>query len=176
MIKKILVPVVGLPSDRRALATAFLIADQCRGLVDGLCITPHASVHTPTESTSIPSALLTQLHRIASEEQARVAAAARQNFEEVRHRYNGVETEGTGLPTSSQAFCRWREEIGSTGDIIPEEARLADLVVLAQDETARDLGAPGIEAVLFGSGRPLLLARFCSLRNPSRRRSARPLP
>jgi nucleotide-binding universal stress UspA family protein len=158
MIKKILVPVVGLPSDRRALATAFLIADQCRGLVEGLCITPHAAVHTPTESTSIPSALLTQLHSIAAEEQARVAASARQIFEEVCRQHNRVATEGTGVPTSSLASCRWREEIGSAGDIIPEEARLADLVVLAQDETAHDRGAPGIEAVLFGSGRALLLA------------------
>jgi nucleotide-binding universal stress UspA family protein len=157
-MKRVLVPLTGHSPDRRALVTAFLVSDRCRGLVDALCITPHAEVHTPTESTSIPSALLTQLHRIASEEQARVAASARQIFEEVRRQHNRVATEGTGVPTSNQASCRWREESGSAGDILPEEARLADLVVLAQDETARDLGAPGIEAVLFGLGRPLLLA------------------
>ncbi len=157
-MKRVLVPLTGHSPDRRALVTAFLVSDRCRGLVDALCITPHAEVHTPTESTSIPSALLTQLHRIASEEQARVAASARQTFEEVCRQHNRVATEGTGVPSSNQASCRWREETGSTGDILPEEARLADLVVLAQDETARDLGAPGIEAVLFGSGRALLLA------------------
>ena len=157
-MKRVLVPLTGHSPDRRALVTAFLVSDRCRGLVDALCITPHAEVHTPTESTSIPSALLTQLHRIASEEQARVAASARQTFEEVCRQHNRVATEGTGVPTSNQASCRWREETGSAGDILPEEARLADLVVLAQDETARDLGAPGIEAVLFGSGRALLLA------------------
>ena len=157
-MKRVLVPLTGHSPDRRALVTAFLVSDRCRGLVDALCITPHAEVHTPTESTSIPSALLTQLHRIASEEQARVAASARQTFEEVCRQHNRVATEGTGVPSSNQASCRWREETGSTGDILPEEARLADLVVLAQDETARDLGATGIEAVLFGSGRALLLA------------------
>jgi nucleotide-binding universal stress UspA family protein len=158
MIKKILVPVVGNTSDRRALATAFLIADQCRGLVDGLCIMPYTEVHTPTESTSIPSALLAQLRRIATEDQARAAATARQIFDEVCRQHNRVETEGAGVPASNQASCRWRQETGSATDILPEEARLADLVVLAQDETARDLGAPGIEAVLFGSGRALLIA------------------
>ena len=157
-MKRVLVPLTGHSPDRRALVTAFLVSDRCRGLVDALCITPHAEVHTPTESTSIPSALLTQLHRIASEEQARVAASARQTFEEVCRQHNRVATEGTGVPSSNQASCRWREETGSAGDILPEEARLADLVVLAQDETARDLGATGIEAVLFGSGRALLLA------------------
>jgi nucleotide-binding universal stress UspA family protein len=157
-MKRVLVPLTGHSPDRRALVTAFLVSDRCRGLVDALCITPHAEVHTPTESTSIPSALLTQLHRIASEEQARVAASARQTFEEVCRQHHRVATEGTGVPSSNQASCRWREETGSTGDILPEEARLADLVVLAQDETARDLGATGIEAVLFGSGRALLLA------------------
>src|SRR3954449_11187695 len=96
MIKKILVPVVGSPSDRRALATAFLIADQCRALVDGLCITPHTAVHTPAESTSIPSALLAQLRRIAAEEQARVAAAANEIFEEFCRRHKGEAFQGTG--------------------------------------------------------------------------------
>src|SRR3954471_14960198 len=103
MIKKILVPVVGSPSDRRALATAFLIADKCRGLVDGLCITPHAEVHTPAESTSIPSALLTQLRRIAAEEQGRVAAAAHQAFEEFCRRHNGEASEGAGAAASNRA-------------------------------------------------------------------------
>jgi nucleotide-binding universal stress UspA family protein len=158
MIRKILVPVVGRPHDQRALSTAFQVAGHCRGLVDALCITPHAAVHTPAESTSIPSALLNQLRTIVADEQARVAAAARQTFEEACRRHNGVEPQGTGVRPSGQISCRWREESGSPDDILPEEARLADLVVLAQDETVIGLGAPGIEAVLFGSGRPLLLA------------------
>jgi len=158
MIRKILVPVVGRPYDRRALSIAFQVAGHCRGLVDALCVTPHATIHTPAESTSIPSALLNQLRTIAADEQARVAAAARQTFEEACRRHNGVEPQGTGVRPSGQISCRWREESGSPGDILPEEARLADLVVLAQDETVTDLGAPGIEVVLFGSGRPLLLA------------------
>jgi hypothetical protein len=87
-MKRVLVPLTGHSPDRRALVTAFLVSERCRGLVDALCITPHAEVHTPTESTSIPSALLTQLHRIASEEQARVAASARQIFEEVCRQHN----------------------------------------------------------------------------------------
>jgi nucleotide-binding universal stress UspA family protein len=157
-MKRVLVPLTGHSPDRRALVTAFLVSDRCRGLVDALCITPHVEVHTPTESTSIPSALLTQLHRIASEEQARVVASARQTFEEVCRHHNRAVTEGDKMLDSSQASCRWREETGSANDILPEEARLADLVVLAQNETARDFGAPGIEAVLFGSGRALLLA------------------
>jgi nucleotide-binding universal stress UspA family protein len=158
MIKKILVPVVGSPSDRRALATAFLIADQCRALVDGLCITPHAAVHTPAESTSIPSALLTQLRRIATDEQARVTAAARQIFEEFCRRHNGEAFEGSRNPSSNQMSYCWREESGSSAEIVPEEARLADLVVLAKDEADGGVVTSTVEAVLFGSGRPLLLA------------------
>jgi nucleotide-binding universal stress UspA family protein len=158
IMKRVLVPLTGHSPDRRALVAAFQVSESCRGLVDALCIMPHTEVHTPTESTSIPSALLAQLRRIATEDQARAAATARQIFDEVCRQHNRVETEGAGVPASNQASCRWRQETGSTTDILPEEARLADLVVLAQDETARDLGAPGIEAVLFGSGRALLIA------------------
>ena len=63
-MKRVLVPLTGHASDRRALVTAFQVSERCRGLVDALCIMPHAEVHTPTESTSIPSALLAQLRRI----------------------------------------------------------------------------------------------------------------
>jgi nucleotide-binding universal stress UspA family protein len=157
-MKRVLVPLTGGALDRRVLVTAFQVSDRCRGLVDALCITPHVEVHTPTESTAIPSALLTQLRKIASEEQVRVVTSARQVFEEVCRQHNRVAIEPAKVIPSNQASCRWREETGSVDDILPEEARLADLVVLIQDETARDLGAPGIEAVLFGSGRALLLA------------------
>src|SRR5689334_15155212 len=105
-----------------------------------------------------PLCPLTQLRRIAAEEHARVAAGAHQVFEEFCRRHNGAASEGTGASASSQLPCLWREESGSPADIIPEEARLADLAVLAKDETDVGIGASTVEAVLFGSGRPLLLA------------------
>jgi hypothetical protein len=67
-MRRILVPLTGRSPDRLALATAFRVAEQCNGLVDGLCITPHVAVHNPAESglTYIPSALLAQFRKMGS--------------------------------------------------------------------------------------------------------------
>jgi hypothetical protein len=43
-------------------------------------------------------------------------------------------------------------------EIVQEEARLSDLVVLARDADGDRTTRPTIEAVIFNSGRPLLLA------------------
>ena len=100
------------------------------------------------------------------------SGGARQTFEEFCRRHNRKAIEGTGASASNQMSYRWREESGSPADIIPEEARLADLAVLAKDEA--DGGGIGVLTVEGGAVRTGV--RFCSLPGPNRRRSARLSP
>jgi nucleotide-binding universal stress UspA family protein len=142
MIRKILAPLAGRPVDRHTLATAFQVAQRLGAHVDALCVTPRAEVHAPVETASIPAALSRELLKIATEERADTVAEARAAFEAAR---NG-------------AGASWGEETGTLGDVIPEEARLSDLVVFAQDPDVVSIVGNAIEATLFNSGRPLLLA------------------
>ena len=157
MIKKILGPISGKAPDRRAVIAAFLIAEKGHGVVEGLCITPPPELHSPIETASIPAALGKKLRRIVEEEQTQVVAAARQMFDDLCHRYGAVVIEGSAVPASTQLSARWRAEVGSITDILPNEARLADLVVFARDEDGDDIMGSGIEVTLFEAGKPLLL-------------------
>jgi hypothetical protein len=60
--------------------------------------------------------------------------------------------------TPGRLTASWREATGPMSEIVQEEARLSDLVVLARDADGDRTTRPTIEAVIFNSGRPLLLA------------------
>ncbi|EWY36712.1 hypothetical protein N825_25665 [Skermanella stibiiresistens SB22] len=151
MIRKILVPINGTGADRRSAALAFTLAGQVQAHVEGLCVTPHAEVASPVETASLPAALGRKLLEIAEERQGAAVASARALFDELGQRHAGA-SDG-GAPTSA-----WRAEIGSPVEIIPQEARLADLTVFAREADGADMIGPALEATLFDSGRPVLLA------------------
>ncbi|HYH39791.1 MAG TPA: universal stress protein [Azospirillum sp.] len=144
-MKKILVPLTGRPLDRRAVAAAFLAAERFGARVEGLSVMPQVEIRTSIESAAIPKALVEQLMRIGQAEQAEVVDAAHQLFDEAAARHPGLATD-------------WQQATGPLAETIAEEARLADLAVIAQASDGTNAMGPAIEAALFGSGRPLLLA------------------
>ena len=143
-MKTILVPLTGQPHDQRAATTAFLAATRFGAHVEGLCVIPPVEIRTSVEHAAIPAALADELVRIGRADQAAALDGAHHVFDAVRGRF-----------TVSAA---WRPVTGLLPDIIAEEGRLADLVVMAQPADGSGALAPAIEAALFASGRPLLLA------------------
>lgn len=147
MLKKVLVPLTGRPLDGRAVAAAFLTARRFGARVAGFGVTPHAEVRASSESGAIPAALVEQLIRIAQDEQATVIDGARRLFEQYGARLGGPDVVAT-----------WEQATGPLAETIAEEARLADVVVVAQASDGSNAMGPTIEAALFQSGRGLLLA------------------
>lgn len=147
MLKKVLVPLTGRPLDGRAVAAAFLTARRFGARVAGFGVTPHAEVRASSESGAIPAALVEQLIRIAQDEQATVIDGARRLFEAYAVRLGGPDVAAT-----------WEQATGPLAETIAEEARLADIVVVAQASDGSNAMGPTIEAALFQSGRALLLA------------------
>ena len=162
MIRKILAPLTGRSVDQHTLATAFLIARNLsptlHGHVDALCVTPKPEIHAPVETASIPAALSKQLQKIAVQEQAEAIAAARAVFDGFRDRFGTVLAEFPDAAEASHPTAWWHEVTGALAEIVPEEARLSDLVVFAQDRDVVSIVGGAIEATLFNSGRPVLLA------------------
>ncbi|AWJ85585.1 universal stress protein UspA (plasmid) [Azospirillum sp. TSH58] len=160
MIKKVLVPLTGRPLDRRAIATAFLLATRFRAHVEGLSVMPQVEIRTSVESAAIPKALVEQLIRIGQEDQARVVDSAHGLFEEFRNRFGAAEADSLtgGGEDADGLSASWQQATGPLAETLAEEARLADLVVIAQTSDGTNAMGPAIEATLFGSGRPLLLA------------------
>lgn len=153
-MKKVLVPLTGRPLDRRAVTAAFLVAARFGAHVEGLSVMPQVEIRTSIESAAIPAALVEQLTRIGQAEQAEVIDAAHRLFDEVRARNGAAFGDGGTLGPSAS----WQQATGPLAETVAEEARLADLVVIAQASDGTNAMGPVIEAALFGSGRPLLLA------------------
>jgi nucleotide-binding universal stress UspA family protein len=158
MIRTILAPVTGNTSDAGGLAAAFLVAEAFQAHVDTLCIRPHPELRAPIEAASIPAPLARRLVKLATDEQARTAASARSVFDMFSDRHGADPAERGSEATPGRLTASWREATGPMSEIVQEEARLSDLVVLARDADGDRTTGPTIEAVIFNSGRPLLLA------------------
>jgi nucleotide-binding universal stress UspA family protein len=158
MIRTILAPVTGNTSDTGGLAAAFLVAEAFQAHVDTLCIRPHPELRAPIEAASIPAPLARQLVKLATEEQARTVAAARSIFDGFSDRHGANPAQRGSEAAPGKLSASWREVTGPLSDIVQEEARLSDLVVLTRDADGNRTTGPMIEAVIFNSGRPLLLA------------------
>jgi nucleotide-binding universal stress UspA family protein len=157
MIRTILTPVTGHPSDAAGLNAAFLVAAAFKAHVDALCVIPHPELRAPIEAASIPAPLARKLIEIAAEEQARAATSARSVFEQFSGKHGADSAERGGDAAPDRLTASWREATGPMSEIAQEEARLSDLVVMARDAEDGNITGPAIEAVIFNSGSPLLL-------------------
>lgn len=160
-MKKVLVPLTGRPLDRRAVATAFLVAERFGAHVAGLSVMPQVEIRTSIESAAIPRALVDQLIRIGQADQAQVIEAARRLFQEFcgKHGVTLADAAESGSVSGAGiASASWQQATGPLAETIAEEARLADVAVIAQASDGTNAMGPVIEAALFASGRPLLLA------------------
>jgi nucleotide-binding universal stress UspA family protein len=158
MIRTILAPVTGNRPDTAGLHTAFVVAKTFQAHVDALCVAPHPELRAPIEAASIPAPLARKLVTLATEEQARTAASARLVFDEFSGKHGADLAQRGNEAVPNRVTAGWREATGPLSEIVPEEARLADLVVLARDAEGEHITGAAIEAVIFNSGRPLLLA------------------
>ena len=148
----ILVPFCDDDRAEAALKTALVIAQRYNGHVEGL----HAW-RTPQiiagEGVVFPSESLARL----TDESKQFAASAHQRFDAVIKDqavpYRDIGTAADGVS------CSWREGEGVESEIIGDYGRLFNLIVMGRNEmgTSVDWKAT-LEAALFESGRPIILA------------------
>ena len=148
----ILVPFSDDDRAEAALQTAIMIARTFDSHVEGL----HAW-RTPQiiagEGGGFPSESLARL----TDESKQFAASAHQRFDDVIKAenipYRDIGTAGNGVS------CSWREGEGVESEIIGDYGRLFNVIVMGRNEmgTSVDWKAT-LEAALFESGRPVILA------------------
>jgi nucleotide-binding universal stress UspA family protein len=100
----------------------------------------------------------------AAQEEADAAVRAKQQFDQAIAVHNlplraePPAPKPTGA-VSPQASADWREEMGFAGDLVPQRARLFDLVVLGRSDRVVDRPHTDVlEDTLMNCGRPVLLA------------------
>lgn len=155
-LKTILVPLAGTDSDPVALNAAFAVAGAFDAHVDALFVKLDPRDAVPMLGEGMSGAMVDEIMRAAEGEAITHLGVARRHFD-AAVRAGAVELRDVpaGLEGPS---ARWREETGRVEEVVPQEGRLADLLVFAHTALDRDTQAYAtVETALLGTGRPLLL-------------------
>lgn len=155
--KKILCVVGGGDGDAAALETAFAVARPTEGHVAGLFVRGDPREAVPMLGEGVSGALVEQIVQVAERESARRSEAAHRRFEAVRGRFGAALASAPPGPGGISAS--WTEAVGPIEEVPVHAARLADLTVFPRVGPEQETFAVMmLEAVLMGSGRPVVVA------------------
>ena len=156
-IRKLLLPLTGTAAGEAALATALGIARVWNAHVLALHVRVDSRDVAPLAGEGLSGAMIEEMMTATERESLARAQAVRTMFEgfvtaqQVRV---GEPIHGERVPTASFAAVTGREE-----DLVAQLARLADLTVVPHPEAAEEVSSSdALHAVLFDSGRPVLIA------------------
>ena len=156
-IRKLLLPLTGTTAGEAALATALITARIWNAHVTALHVRVDSRDVAPLAGEGLSGAMIEEMMTATERESTDRAHAVRAMFEKFVAR-EGVEItsshRGMAIPTASFATVTGREE-----DLVAQQARLADLTIVPHPEAGEDVSSSdALHAVLFDSGRPVLIA------------------
>ncbi len=156
-IRKLLLPLTGTAAGEAALVTALGIAQAWGAHVLALHVRVDSRDVAPLAGEGLSGAMIEEMMTATEAESLARATAVRTMFEATvaaRGVPVGEPRQGEHGPTASFAAITGRED-----DLVAQQARLADLTVVPHPEAADDVSSSeALHAVLFDSGRPVLIA------------------
>jgi nucleotide-binding universal stress UspA family protein len=156
-IRKLLLPLTGTQAGEAALSTALLIARVWDAHVTALHVRVDARDVAPLAGEGLSGAMIEEMMSATEKESSDRAHAVRAMFDRFVSEHQVRVTEPRpGLSGASASFAAitGREE-----DLVAQQARLADLTVVPHPEAGEDVSSSdALHAVLFDSGRPVLIA------------------
>ncbi len=158
-IRKLLLPLTGAASGDAALATALQIARTWDAHLLVLHVRVDSRDVAPLAGEGLSGAMIEDMMTATEAEGQARAHAARTMFEAAMARAGiavgdpSPNPDGVRAPSASFAAIAGREE-----DLVAQQARLADLTVVPHAESEDTSSSEALNAVLFDSGRPVLVA------------------
>ena len=156
-IRKLLLPLTGTAAGEAALATALMIARAWDAHVLALHVRVDSRDVAPLAGEGLSGAMIEEMMTATERESLGRAQAVRAMFDGfvAAHQVRvGEPAPGERAATASFAAVTGREE-----DLVAQLARLADLTVVPHPEAAEEVSSSdALHAVLFDSGRPVLIA------------------
>jgi nucleotide-binding universal stress UspA family protein len=158
MFKTILVNVAGTSQTKTALDTAIALGRPFGAHIECLKVHPDpAQVLAQAAGIDMGSGLvLPELWQSLRDDDVRRTKSAREAFDKVCDRETVVSAERAGTVRGMSAF--WREETGDEVDQVVARARFNDLIVIEHPSGGGGFPPMSAGAVLFGAGRPMLVA------------------
>ena len=156
-IRKLLLPLTGTAAGEAALSTALIAARIWNAHVTALHVRVDSRDIAPLAGEGLSGAMIEELMTATERESTDRAHAVRMMFENFVAK-EGVQItdarRGMAIPSASFATVTGREE-----DLVAQQARLADLTIVPHPEAGEDVSSSdALHAVLFDSGRPVLIA------------------
>jgi nucleotide-binding universal stress UspA family protein len=156
-IRKLLLPLTGTAAGEAALVTALDIARRWDAHLLALHVRVDSRDVAPLAGEGLSGAMIEEMMTATEAESLARATAVRKMFEATvaaRGVTIGEPRTGEHGATASFATITGRED-----DLVAQQARLADLTVVPHPEAADDVSSSeALHAVLFDSGRPVLIA------------------
>ena len=156
-IRKILLPLTGTAAGEAALSTALMIARYWAAHVTALHVRVDARDVAPLAGEGLSGAMIEEMMSATEKESNDRAQAVRSMFERFVAQHHVVV--GEGKAESEVATASFVSVMGREEDLVAQQARLADLTVVPHPEAGEDVSSSdALHAVLFDSGRPVLIA------------------
>jgi nucleotide-binding universal stress UspA family protein len=161
-IRTILAPLSGGSSNEGAIETACRLALRFGAHVEGLHVRADPTDALPLLGQDISTPVAAELIGLAEREGEDNAIKARAVFDAAIARHGFALREkplGAGQAAAGGTSAAWREAVGQVSAIVPQRARLNDLVVLGQSGRVADKPhSDTLDETVVHGGRPVLLA------------------
>lgn len=156
-IRKILLPLTGTAAGESALTTALMTARIWNAHVTAMHVRVDSRDVAPLAGEGLSGAMIEEMMSATEKESGDRASAVRTMFERFVTAQNVVVAEAR--PNSGSATASFASVTGREEDLVAQQARLADLTVVPHPEAGEDVSSSdALHAVLFDSGRPVLIA------------------
>ena len=160
-IRKLLLPLTGTAAGEGALTTALMAARIWDAHLTALHVRTDSRDVAPLAGEGLSGAMIEEMMTATDKESTDRGSAVRAMFDRFVAAHGVVVAEphlGAGA-TASYATATGREE-----DLVAQLARLADLTVVPHPESGDEVSSSdALHAVLFDSGRPVLIAPQAAL-------------
>ncbi len=155
-IRRLLLPLTGTAAGEAALSTALLVARLWDAHVTALHVRVDSRDVAPLAGEGLSGAMIEEMMSATEKESSDRSNAVRTMFDRfvVQHGVTVAEPHPRAGATANFASVTGREE-----DLVAQLARLTDLTVVPHPEAGDDVSSSdALHAVLFDSGRPVLIA------------------
>ena len=154
-IRKLLLPLTGTAAGEAALTTALTVARMWDAHLTALHVRVDSRDVAPLAGEGLSGAMIEEMMSATEKESTDRSDAVRAMFDRfvVAHGVTVAE------PLSRGATANFASVTGREEDLVAQLARLADLTVVPHPEAGDDVSSSdALHAVLFDSGRPVLIA------------------
>ena len=156
-IRKLLLPLTGTAAGESAIAAALIVARQYNAHILAVHVRADSRDVAPLAGEGLSGAMIQEMMTATDRESGERSSAIRAMFDHAIASAGIRIEQPTGHadhPTATFASITGREE-----DVVAQQARLADITIVPHPESGNDVSSSdALHAVLFDSGRPVLIA------------------